>query len=120
MANTTDRTSYARGAWLLSFMIAALLALVSACAGDDETPPGLYTEPCDENTTCAQGLMCLPGINQCTQLCMTSQECRMNLGSPTSICQVGACYEPCSPTSPCSNGLQCRFATTTEGTCRPR
>lgn len=97
----------ARGARLAACAVAALLALGS-CGGDDETPPGLYSEPCDDTTTCAPGLTCLIGI--CTQNCSNMNECRANLGSSSSVCVGGVCQEPCTPTqfNPCMNGLRCR------------
>ena len=64
----------------------ALLApAVISCAGDDETPKSLYSEPCSATSDCADNLECFPqGI--CSQSCGTTQECQLNLGVSTSVC----------------------------------
>jgi len=89
-----------------------------SCAGEDETPPGMYSEPSDDSMSCAMGLECRVGI--CTQGCTTTAECRANLGAPRTECIGGACQDPCSPTDfmPCSNGLSCK-QTPAGSTCRP-
>jgi len=108
MAKTTDRSAVtnrsARGLWLIGCAI-ALMGTIGSCGDTDETPPGEYSEPCDNNTVCANGLTCVIGI--CTQTCGTTAECRANLGSSTSTCIAGVCQEPCSPTDPCPAGLRC-------------
>lgn len=102
---------------LQAFAMVALCVLASAsCVGGEDEPVAGYSEPCDQNTQCATGLQCPPAIGLCTQACTDHAACRSNL-SPTSICQSGACFEPC--TSSCDNGLTCTMATTTVGTCRP-
>lgn len=113
MANTMPRSSVngrsALGAHLIAGVIALLTLVASACAGDDETPPGEYSEACDRSTTCAQGLVCFEAIGICSQSCARTQECVTNIGSPTAICFNGVCQEPCNATQfmPCSNGLDC-------------
>jgi hypothetical protein len=111
MAKTMDRSAVmnrgARRVWLIGAAM-ALSFVLGGCAGDDETPPGLYSEPCDNATTCAEGLTCLVGI--CSQQCTTMMDCRMNLGDADSVCIGGVCQEPCNPTDfdPCPAGLSCK------------
>jgi hypothetical protein len=107
--------------WCATFLcgVALALLLLGGCAGDDDTPRGRYTEPCSSavENPCEDGLSCI--LNQCTQSCATTEECRMNLGSDNAYCQGGTCFELCSPTKPCENGLTCTMAGEMNGTCRP-
>jgi hypothetical protein len=116
MANTMRRSAV-NG---LMAGVSALLMLV-ACAGDDETPPGLYSEPCDMGTTCAQGLQCIEAYGICSQGCTRTADCRTNLMSSTSECVAGICQEPCIATQfmPCSNGLRC-IQSSAGATCRDK
>src|SRR5689334_3649428 len=83
----------------------------TACAGSEEEPLADYSEPCDSMTMCVAGLECLPAVGLCTQTCTSDASCRTNL-SPRSICQSGACFEPCTAGSGCANGLRCTMAGT--------
>lgn len=94
---------------LIASVIALLAPALSSCAGDDETPPGEYSEPCDLSMTCAMNLECFAAVGICSQSCGTSQECQLNLGTSTTVCVGGVCQEPCNATdfNPCLNGLKC-------------
>jgi hypothetical protein len=125
MANTMLRSTVngpsALGARLIAGVLALLALTAGACAGDDETPPGLYSEPCDMSTTCATGLTCYTAIGICSQGCATMQECRTRLGESATLCVGGVCQEPCSATAfdPCRNGLMC-IQSQAGATCRAK
>lgn len=122
-SDTMQRMTIASGkqGWCGMFLCCATLSFALGCGGDDDTPRGRYTEPCSTSVEhpCEEGLECIAGVNQCTQSCATTQECRTNLGSDNAYCQGGTCFELCSPTKPCENGLTCTMAGEMNGTCRP-
>lgn len=95
---------------LIAGMVAMLAPAIGSCAGDDETPPGDYSEACDATTTCAANLMCVPALGICSQACGTTQDCVVNLGSQASVCIGGICQVQCDATeyAACSEyGVQC-------------
>lgn len=93
----------------------ALFAALSACAGGEDEPPGVYGETCDAANPCIAGLECVVGV--CTTHCSNAATCQM-LGTGDT-CSGGACYSSCQDQFNCLSGLTCRMFGSPMGTCRP-
>lgn len=87
--------------WLavsLSFLVATNLG---ACSGSEEDVAAQFAEECDNN--CAEGLQCQNRL--CTASCTTMTQCTPF--SATAICDNSYCFEPCTTSFNCPNGLVC-------------
>jgi hypothetical protein len=101
--------------WLVVVVALCGLAFAGSCAGSEEEPAGLFSEPCSgAPASCVSGLMCVNG--QCTTPCTNNAPCLPF--SPTAICDT-YCYEPCE-TNQCSAGLVCKQVISNKRTCRVR
>jgi len=90
-----------------------LVSNVGACSGSDEDVAAQFAEVCDGD--CAEGLMCQNRV--CTLSCTTMTECSPH--SATAICDNGYCFEPCTTSFNCPNGLACtQMQQSTRMTCR--
>lgn len=88
------------------FLLSGLLALSTACRGEEPTSTDIVSKGCTENADC-EGGRCIEGLpgGLCTSDCETQDDCPEGTLCTDTEATQGVCLIECSATSECTEHI---------------